>query len=358
MFEKQINDEFDRLFANFENRNTKFDEIIGQLSDDNFYVNFFIAESRFNCFKILTQLSAESVYPDDLYLNSQSLESFKLFHDSYNMIEYSHLSKLLRYAVEIKYNYTIRPLTTLISFIFSDSVSISITEAEYKAAYFTGNDFILDLAKGILRDTDKSRPDKIITRAEFTNNLLLEIKEHVSKLQPNEIVKLTNALFKLIPSQNAYTLLLLALMIFFDDIKMRALVALLDESRDSNLPIDESMLEYMIIKIKDENNYTIQNEGEVENNEHDENRHPSNPTSEYDTDEMNDSTYTLNSEIPVDNSTLSDNNNEETVNDIEENASSDIAPIEEQSAELNTTKIVELKDAINQLLSDIDSEIH
>lgn len=235
MFEAQIKSEYNKLTQMAEGINaSSFLSLTTVFSDEAFYSNFIESDARYQCFKALNSLSAESVFPDDLYENNQAEEWLMGFFGKYSIVNNDYVSELLKLAVEMKFNFLIRPVTTITSFIFSENLTISVKEAQAKLSYFIGHDYLLISANQVLSEISKNK--SIVIKSEFNNKLRFRLNDYLTHLSDNDIVSLSDDIYNFLALIDSENFAVLALMIFYDDIRIYGIVEKLDSLKD-NYPL-------------------------------------------------------------------------------------------------------------------------
>lgn len=232
MFETQIKGEYEKISKMADEINANnYLSLTAVFSDELFYTNFIEADARFQCFISLTQMSAEGIFNDKLYLNNDAEEWLMNFVGKFSSIKSEYLSDLLKLAVDLRFNYIIRPVTTVNSFLFGDSHTISLKEAQLKLAYFSGHEYLLISANQIIEEYSKSFD--IITKSAFKKQLSTKLNNYFRKSENNEIVRLTDDIFDFLGQLDSYNLAILSLMIFFDDLRIEGIVETLDGIKEN-----------------------------------------------------------------------------------------------------------------------------
>lgn len=274
MFEEQINSEYLRLTGlvngskvlTVRNLEEKF-------ASESFYYNYFLADSEYKCFQTLHLLSAENYYPDNIYNDIAAKSELMKFQSNFAEYDYENIKDLIILAVDLRFNFTVRPVTTLQSYLFSNSVVIDISEAMVKLKSFSGNDLILSSVKEILKG-HRDNENTTISKAVFSKELFERLELLISGMNSSEIIELSNDLFEFIEELNSNNLLVLSLIIFFDDIRMYGLVEKLDSIKNLKsefskenllLLIEEIMEEQTDFAINDETYYNEAEISEIEN---------------------------------------------------------------------------------------------
>ena len=233
MFEVQIKNENERLHGllNDVSRAT-YQNLINSFATDSFYEKFIRADALYQCYRIMSVISAEEIFPDDLYNDDNAFDSFYDFQLKYASPNKEYRNDLLQNAIDLRFNFTIRPVTTLITYIFSDSVAIPVKEARLKLNYFSGNRIVLDIAEYILDNPDNYSSGLLISKAKFSYELHRILKNYIAKLEIPELFHIADDLFDLLDVNESGNLMILSLIIFFDDIKMFGVVEKLDSEKD------------------------------------------------------------------------------------------------------------------------------
>ena len=258
MFEEQIQTEYSRfknLVASGQSLNHSI--IAELLSNEDFYCNLIIADCEYNNFQVLTSLSTEKIYPANLFTDDSALKSMLEFQNKFSKFDNEILNDIITLAVDLRFNFTIRPVTTLLSFIFSDSQTISLLEATLKLKYFSGNDVILQTAFSVLDSIAENDKKIIITKSYFAKSLHTKLKYLVANIDSVSIVSLTDILFSFMDELNGNNLLVLSLIIFFDDLKMFGVVEKLDSIKNNNSRFNQDSLLEIIDDLIFENNSNL-----------------------------------------------------------------------------------------------------
>lgn len=250
MFEVQIKNENERLHGliNDVSRAT-YQNLINSFTSDSFYEKFIRSDALYQCYRIMAVISAEGIFPDNLYNDDGAFDSFYDFQLKYASPDKQYLNDLLQNAIDLRFNFTIRPVTTLITYIFSDSVSIPVNEARLKLNYFSGNRIVLDIAEYILDNPDNFSSDILITKAKFSIELHRILKNYIGKSEISELFHIADDLFDLLNVNELGNLLILSLIIFFDDIKLPGVVEKLDSEKDNFSNFTRSDLSVLLNQI-------------------------------------------------------------------------------------------------------------
>jgi hypothetical protein len=255
MFEEQIKSEYSRITNLVATEQSLNHATIAELlSGEDFYYNFVVADSEYNNFQVLTSLASEKIYPDDLFSNDSALNSLLEFQQAYSKFDNEFLNEIITLAVDLRFNYTIRPVTTLLSFIFSDSQTITLQEAALKLKYFSGNDVILHTATSVLDLLAENENNNILTKSYFIKVLYSKLKYLIANIDSNSIVGLTDDIFSFMDELNGNNLLVLSLIIFFDDIRMLGVVEKLDSLKNNYSSFYQDSLREIIDELFIENN--------------------------------------------------------------------------------------------------------
>ena len=146
MFEEEINIETERIIEKINHLSYKnFQIVIENLYEEDFYRNFLKAETEFFNYKILLNLSLENEFSYDLYQNFVATSDMQKFVLEHSDLTNDYLNELIKRAVEIRFNYMIRPITTISSFVFSNNYTISFDEFKHKINYFPINSYFVNL---------------------------------------------------------------------------------------------------------------------------------------------------------------------------------------------------------------------
>ncbi|MBX3042480.1 MAG: hypothetical protein KIT33_06785 [Candidatus Kapabacteria bacterium] len=243
MFEHQIKYEYDRISEISEEiSNINFVSLSEIFSDDNFYYNYFRAIANYQNFQNLALLSSTDYYPNNLLTNADAEAALSNYQILYSEISKEQVSQMLGTAVDLRFNYIIRPITTIVSFIFSENLTISAIEANHKISYFSGHNEIVNLSKEIIAEVLNRNKIDFIHKPAFEKSLKTALQKHLANLDAEGIVDFADDVYELFLELDARELINLSLMIFFDDLEIYGLVDLLEENNQQLASFDKSLL--------------------------------------------------------------------------------------------------------------------
>ncbi len=234
MFEEEINIETERIIEKINHLSYKnFQIVIENLYEEDFYRNFLKAETEFFNYKILLNLSLENEFSYDLYQNFVATSDMQKFVLEHSDLTNDYLNELIKRAVEIRFNYMIRPITTISSFVFSNNYTISFDEFKHKINYFPINSYFVNLVYELFDEIEFFKEEnEIITKSQFSKLIFEKLKNNADNIEAKFLEEISNPLFKFLNDFNLNNHSFLSFLIFFDDLKMYPIIEFLNENKN------------------------------------------------------------------------------------------------------------------------------
>lgn len=230
MFEDKISSEVQNLISEFDpTGSVSFNIASEKLRHDLFYSGFIKAESEYSNFKLLLELSAMNYFDDKLFINKSAFADSQNFVDLYSSLDFDYLDSLVNRCVEMKFNYTIRPFTSLTTFVFSDSYTISANEFVLKMAYFNSESLITHVFR---QTADEICKNDVVSLPKFIRTFKKVLKSKIDLDGNTFIVNLADEIFELMINNDELNLSVISLMLFFDDLEMYQIVDKLGSYQD------------------------------------------------------------------------------------------------------------------------------
>jgi len=235
MLEEQIISESGRLLDKInENGSQNFRSLIELFYDEVFYQEYLKAESEYSNFKLLLNLSTEDYFSDKVFQNQSAFLTMYDFVLNHSILKNDYRAELIKQSVEIRFNFMVRPVKTISTFIFSDSFTISINELKLKLSYFPKKHTIVNIFNDILEEIENNGIEsEIVSKPQLCKLFYNKFKSIVSSTDNSFILNLIDPIFEFLNHFKCNNLVLVSSMIFFDDLQMYAIVEKLNQLEDN-----------------------------------------------------------------------------------------------------------------------------
>lgn len=234
MFDNYINSIYNGVLGEIEN-SSKYINIqeINNSSLDEHYLQFIKADIDYLIYKDKLERFAHPNFNfrNEIFLNKiNELDDFYRNNALYNKYQ---LIDLIKNAVQIRLNVLIRPIHSLIWFVYKDELTKPLNEILLKLNYLTDHTHLINKLKEDLLEDNKDNSEKVlISSAEFKHRLVNIDMNFTSECSVSELADTLDELFQFFNLKNDNDELVLpveALIIFIDDKGYKPLAGFLEK---------------------------------------------------------------------------------------------------------------------------------
>ena len=251
MFENYISSNFNSILAgiSLDTKYLKKDEI---LSNDlpEFLIDYLHAEIDYLIYKDKLERTANPNFDFTNEKFKEKLQELDPYYRKNAVFSKYELEDIVKSAVQIRLNFLIRPVHTLVWFVFREELTKSLKDILLRLNYFHDYSYLTDELKNEIQDDNHNKKDILISFAEFKQRL---VRIELNNIQQNNIESIVGKLdpmfsfFDLKNKKDENVIPAEALVIYLDDKGFKPLAGYL-EKKYINIP-DALLSKNEIIKI-------------------------------------------------------------------------------------------------------------
>lgn len=252
MFEEELSIEINRLTAKLD-KQTKYSysKLVNLLDTESSYSDLIKADAAFSNFKFILSIeNLEFIDKDSFHSEIFIKKLHNIFFDYVNL-DNRYVEKLISNIVELRFNFALKPVSTFLSQVFSDSYTISNQEFLLKSELVKSNSAIgkaLDKLVDIINSN--SSKYNYVTKPYVSNQLYELLKNEFDNIIYHQ--NLCSDLFIFLEEFNLSNLKIPSLMLIYDDLKLYNIVSALSNLKQpvNNFTIDD--LSFVIEQISND----------------------------------------------------------------------------------------------------------